>query len=346
MRTIKIDPSIGSNGIGIITSSSHVDHIVALAHLTKLPVLVFDREIEALIEHYYPPIELKCYETSNGCIDKPLAGYDFFLHSEPARFATGNFLFQYYYCTHSHARSIFTHHGNSDKSFHSYWFEKLIDEDILLVYGDHMRDHFEAIGFDKPMQTCGNYRLAYYKAHHSFFQKKVAPYLFEENKRRTILYAPTWSASNMETCWRFDYSVVHKTHHWLLDEIPDNYQVLVKLHPNYLKRMSDEAQEMIETYQHHPQIRFIHNLPLIYPLLEHVDLFVGDFSSVGFDFLYFDRPMFFFSDNRERDLFKCGVVLRENQFWKKVEDDQTHLSETRRKMYDYAYGDKVCTSIS
>ena len=346
MNRIKIDPIIGSAGIGIIFQESHIDHLVPLCSLIGLPLLVTNRELKEDIELFYPPINVTCYESDDGCLDKPLEGYDLFVYTEPSRLATKSFLFNNYYCTHRHVRSIFTHHGNSDKSFHSYWFERMIDEDIMLIYGKHMQEHFNEIGFDKPMQICGNYRLAYYQEHKVFFQKKVERYLFKRNKRRTILYAPTWAASDKQVQWRFDYGVALDTHHWLLDDIPDDYQVLVKLHPNHLIRMPDEVAKIIERYQGHSQIRFIHNLPLIYPLLEHIDIFVGDFSSVGFDFLYFNRPMFFFSDKRRRDIFKCGVALQENQFWRRVDEDQSHLSEIRSKMYDYAFGQEVCTLIS
>ncbi|MCH9608839.1 MAG: hypothetical protein S4CHLAM45_06440 [Chlamydiales bacterium] len=342
---IKIAPSIGSNGIGILPERTHIDHIVPLCQLIGIPVLVMDREVKECIELYYPPMEIIEYSPDDYCLDEPLAGYDFFVYTEPSRKATGHFQFKRYYTT-ERKRSIFTHHGNSEKCFGFYWFERLIDEDILLVYGDHMLEHFQKIGFTKPMVKCGNYRLAYVEQHREFFQERVKPHLFENMERKTVLYAPTWGALDRRIEWRFEYSTTLEMHRWILETIPQGYQVLVKLHPNHFIRMPAEIEALISAYRDHPHIRFIHELPLIYPLLEHIDLYVGDFSSVGYDFLYFNRPMFFLSDEREREIHQCGVVVREDCFWKKVEEDQSHLSPIRKKSYNHAFGEGICTSIS
>lgn len=344
---IKIAPSIGSKGIAILTEKrlSYVDHLVPLCQLTGIPILVTDLWIQHTIEHFYPPMEIIHYDPDDYCLDEALAGYDFFVYTEPSRKATGDFQFLRHYSTLP-ARSIFTHHGNSEKSFNMYWFERLIDEDVLLVYGDQMIDALREIGIEKPIVQCGNYRLAYYKQHEQFLQERVRPHLFEPSVCKTVLYAPTWAWPNYYTEWRFDYSTCFETSRWVLDHIPEGYQVLVKLHPNYFTVLPDEIEKFIATYQDNPKIRFIHDLPLIYPLLEHVDYYVGDFSSIGYDFLYFNRPMFFLTDERDRKLHRCGIALRENSFWQRICEDQSHLSNMRKKMYDNAFGTDVCTLIS
>src|SRR5438105_1920604 len=40
---------------------------------------------------------------------------------------------------------------------------------------------------------------------------------------------------------------------------------------------------------------FITDFPLIYPLLAKTDIYLGDVSSIGYDFLFFQKPMFFFN---------------------------------------------------
>ncbi len=344
---IKIAPSIGSKGIGVLTERrlSYVDHLVPLCQLIDIPLLVTDRWIYEIIQLYYPPMQLVYFDPDDNCLDDALYGYDYFVYTEPSRKVSGHFEFCNHYTTVK-ARSIFTHHGNSEKSFGMYWFERLMDEDILLIYGEHMLEMMRAIGVTKPFIKCGNYRLAYYQLYKIFFQRNITLHLFEPSKRKTLLYAPTWAGSNLYTEWRFEYSTCLEKHQSILEEIPNGYQVLVKLHPNHLLRMPDETEKLIASYQGNPQIRFIHDFPLIYPLLEHTDLYVGDFSSIGYDFLYFDRPMFFLTGERERMLNRCGISLGEKGFWKRVHEDQSHLSLIRKQTYEHAFGSGICTLIS
>ena len=56
--------------------------------------------------------------------------------------------------------------------------------------------------------------------------------------------------------------------------------------------------------------------PLCYPFLDLADAYVGDMSSLAYDFLAYDRPMFFTNatagsatDAAESRLFDCGTVI-------------------------------------
>ena len=63
--------------------------------------------------------------------------------------------------------------------------------------------------------------------------------------------------------------------------------------------------------------------PYIYPLLEFCDIYLGDCSSVGYDFLHLNRPMYFLNPhNRDSNHNSCflhqyGVVIPKRD-WAKV----------------------------
>ncbi len=42
----------------------------------------------------------------------------------------------------------------------------------------------------------------------------------------------------------------------------------------------------------HKNVVLIEDFPLVYPLLAATDIYLGDVSSIGYDFLMFNRPMF------------------------------------------------------
>ncbi|MCE5315950.1 MAG: hypothetical protein LLG04_01125, partial [Parachlamydia sp.] len=93
---------------------------------------------------------------------------------------------------------------------------------------------------------------------------------------------------------------------------------------------------------------------LIYPLLAHADLYLGDTSSVGYDYLPFNRPMFFlnkFKKDPAKDpeayLFRCGVDITPETYGelykiieRHVPKDQERFSEVRRQVYAYTFGEE------
>ena len=59
-----------------------------------------------------------------------------------------------------------------------------------------------------------------------------------------------------------------------------------------------------------------HRFPADYPLLNRLDIYIGDMSSIGYDCLAFDKPMFFLNQNDREGLylFGCGVEIKKNQY--------------------------------
>jgi teichoic acid glycerol-phosphate primase len=97
-------------------------------------------------------------------------------------------------------------------------------------------------------------------------------------------------------------------------------------------------------------VLFLDDFPPVYPLLALSDAYLGDFSSIGYDFLRFDRPMYFFNPSktaletdRGRFLHRCGLEIppQENAFdfiartW---EQNRSHFAPIRQQIYAYAFG--------
>lgn len=325
---------------GIATEQHFLDHLVPLCSLFQAPILCLNLETAQFGELFYP--ETACIFQEQEHWDTFLNDYDFIIYVHFHRTFPYGFHFVDYQCNQK-KRSLFSLHGQPDK-FHSiYWMERILEEDLVLAYGNKLLDIFKQKGIDQKLNPIisGNYRLAYYKKNRIFFQKKIHHFLFEKTKT-TILFAPTWSQQQKFSQFSDFYSPLEKTCRFLLENIPNDVQLYIKLHPLFIADHLEHFLEMEKKIKEHPNVKLIHNLPLIYPLLEHIDILVGDYSSIGYDFLYFDRPLFFLSE-MHTDLHACGRVLSEDEWpncYKIFQEDHSFLSEKRKKTYDYVFGEE------
>lgn len=138
----------------------------------------------------------------------------------------------------------------------------------------------------------------------------------------------------------------------MIATLPDNHNLIVKLHPNLVQQEAFKVETLIEKYQGKQNLLFLTEFPPVYPLLALVDVYIGDMSSVGYDFLAFDRPMFFLNQNlrdRENDmglyLFRCGIEIPPEEYkniHKAIEDffqyELRNFSEVRKDVNAYAFG--------
>ena len=106
-----------------------------------------------------------------------------------------------------------------------------------------------------------------------------------------------------------------------------------------------------ERYKERNNVQVLTHYPLVFPLLKRTDIYLGDFSSIGYDFLAFNRPMFFFdSTERIKDrshstyLHQCGTLIPEkaystlyNYLEKCLEKDEQFHS-IRKEVYFDAFG--------
>ncbi len=145
----------------------------------------------------------------------------------------------------------------------------------------------------------GNYRLAYYEKHRTHYENLLPPL----QKTATLLWAPTWN--DREKSSSFPKAITP-----LLRALPDHWQLIIKLHPHLYHQCDAAVTALKSEIEARINIHLIEEFPPIYPLLDKADLYIGDRSSIGYDFLAFDRPMLFFDrPNSKLPLLSCGQTL-------------------------------------
>jgi len=219
-------------------------------------------------------------------------------------------------------------------------------QDAVLLYGSHMIDLLKKLNIYKHLKknkVIGNFRLSFYKKHRKFYDNLIDKLVFSKlnPKKKTILYAPTWKDNENST----SFFKIFKN---LITSCSSNYNLIIKLHPNLEKK---NAAEFYQIYENDlpSNVLLIEDLPLIYPLLNKCDIYLGDFSSVGYDFLFFQKPMFFL-DPFQRDetkepslsLYKCGTQIKKED-WKNIfsfiENNLTsNFQKIQKKTYEYTFG--------
>jgi CDP-glycerol glycerophosphotransferase (TagB/SpsB family) len=311
----------------------HLDHLAPFCSLMQIPLVLTDEELLQKARLYYPDLKLLQWD----CLEAPfeiVRSFDTIFYSTP-RCMFDEVFFIAETTLRKKIRTIWLPHGNSDKGHASALMEGLKDEENLLVYGPKMVDFLKAKNVSRPSILLGNFRLEYYRRHQQFYDSLVEKLALPSKK--TILYAPTWQDGENSTSF---FQVADP----LIQQLPSDALLLVKLHPN-LEKDIRVIQFMLQN-ETHPNIRFLSGFTPVYPILEKADLYLGDMSSIGYDFLTFNRPMFFFNPT-ERDpsdqgryLHQCGETLQPDQIFNTLSHDQSHLTPVRLETYAYTFGEK------
>ncbi|MDI6552899.1 CDP-glycerol glycerophosphotransferase family protein [Leuconostoc falkenbergense] len=114
-------------------------------------------------------------------------------------------------------------------------------------------------------------------------------YAFSKNKL-TLVYAPTWSPSDMYTKPSKVADTYINMYRQLNTALGDQYNILMKVHPFVYNRI-----KRIESIK-----KFVVNDGIdANELLAEADILVTDFSSIFFDFLNTNKPIVFFNEDAE-----------------------------------------------
>ncbi len=140
----------------------------------------------------------------------------------------------------------------------------------------------------------------------------IMPRLFE-NDRKTLIYCPTWRKGGISSIERFldgDSTVA---------SLAERYNLIVKPHPNIFNPDRPHFdQSIVDRLERVPGIVLVRSGNVM-PWLAQADLFIGDISAAGYEWLYFNRPMVFLNP-RPGDLqasydaqaltylWQCGAV--------------------------------------
>ena len=310
-----------------------LDHLIPLCEILHMPLAVQDPWVETAAEMFYPPIWV--FDGSEGF--GPLCdAYHTLYTVESCRLYAGAYRFgeEIY---HGEQRSVCGLHGHSDKFRQEYWAEQLIHEDMILLYGPEMVHFLKTCGIFERLKAwvyVGNYRYAYYMKHRAFFDAKVAPFLPDRQGRMRILYAPTWSFPQEAGFYGSPFFEQIEN----ILRVPDDFQLIVKLHP-FMYRLFPEVVIQLQRRYTSDHIVVLEDIPLVYPFLTQVDAYLGDYSSVGYDFLAMDRPLFLLTPG---PIAEAGTCIHDvTTLYQTIAKTPDRHAEARQRLYRWAFGESV-----
>lgn len=301
-------PSFSPCGLVCGLYEHHLDHIAPLCSELSIPLIVTEPFLKDLAKAFYNNLDIlfipqarvskDLLETFNCIISslpKPTIQSLFFLSDTP--------------------RSIWCPHGLSDKGLSGPYFEALKREEALFIYGKRTYEHLkskEVIRETTKTFPLGNYRKGYFLKNRNFYNSLIEEKIFSKLKKEEtiLLYAPTWN--DLE-----GYASFEKALPTLIDTLPENIQLIVKLHPNTLEKGSLWLDKILSIYENHPRVLFLNHFPAIYPLIDIISAYIADASSIGYDCITLRKPLFFLknhSSHPELPLYRCGKVIEEKDF--------------------------------
>lgn len=325
------------------SDSHHLDHVAVLCRILDCPLVVTDPDIANASAKYYPNLEIiheEPLEVSAKLVEK----YDLIFSCLP-RPLIDDLLFLPQIMQGKKLPSIWLPHGNSDKGRKTLFMEGLQHEDMLFIYGHQMLQFLEDKKIFKPSIFLGNYRYQFYQENRDFYLpmvKKEILHFLNKKTTKVLLYAPTWqdqenSSSFLSAC------------PLLLERLPKEFSLIVKPHPNLFIQYGNLLEELMQKYSHLPNVLFLKDFPPIYPLLDQVDVYIGDMSSIGYDFLAFDRPLFFLNENRKNCaddlsfyLARSGIVIEKEEYatlYDRIKKTSLREKEQiRKEIYEHTFG--------
>lgn len=335
-----------SKSVAILTGpSTHLDHLGVLSAVLEIPLIVTEEKTFQLAKRYYPQIDISLMEMADLSMDFLCSHFDVIFESGKFWALELKPFMQLLF--RKQMRFVFCPHGNSDKG-HS--LKNHPDQDISLVYGDHLHDHLKATGATAKIHSViatGNYRYPFYKRHLSFYDQIAEEEIFFRLKpnRKTLLYAPTWQDRENPT------SFFEATEE-IIEQLSPSYNLIIKLHPFLIEDHPGKVLNIQHRYAGNPAVHFLDEFPPIYPLLKRCDIYLGDYSSIGYDFLAFDRPLYFFNPLEENTplprytgLATCGMEIPHSRkkelsafFQETFDYAASHFSPMRQQLYHYAFG--------
>jgi len=276
-----------------------LDHIAPFAIELDVPLVIIEPDVYELAEKYYP--NLNAVKASDiYLMSHYIPGAETIFSCITHKIIKGAFSIIKDF-TH-----IFLPHGMSEKAaFIKDYFAHFKDEKNILVYGDQLKRMInnDANLPDSSFTSLGNYRYQHYLKNKEFYDQKFSDLNIQTDKP-LILYAPTWNdntqGSSFASCSK------------ILDKLSKKYQVICKWHPHLFWQEPDFLNSIEKK---HPDVFFLRKFPLIFPILSSISLYIGDLSSIGYDFLAFEKPMVFLDEtNKTSKLFACGEVLKKSAY--------------------------------
>lgn len=309
----------------------HIDHLAPLCDLFQAPLLLAE-ETNLRCAKDYPNLQCNVVEFTDLHPEVLSETYDAVIHTFPWPKKMIN-----YWIGEKNFRAIHIPHGHSDKGYYSGTLESYLYQDIVLIYGNRMQKMLHSLNLSlKEYLFMGNLRWPYYQKYKEHFdalaEEKIFSYL--DPQKKTLLYAPTWNDFELS-------STFFSSNQRVLEQIPKEYNLIVKIHPLLEEDNLAKVELFCALSAKEKNVVVVRDYHHIYSILQRCDIYLGDLSSIGYDFLLFDKPMFFFNPGRKKDdrslyLHRCGTVFSDDNLLDTIKKalEKDHLfSPIRKKLY-------------
>lgn len=308
--------------IGVHTGGAHyLDHLGVLCEGLNIPLYVTELSTLEAAQEFYPCLQVHYIDIQDLSLSFLVERADVIFESGHT-FATELLpLWELLY--RKKMRVVYCPHGNSDKK------SPRLRKDLTLIYGDHMKTHLFQTGEDclvEKMVPTGNYRAIHDQGRKSWIDKKLEKLLAGrlDKDKKTVFYAPTWESQG----W-YERTVR------VIEEVSSEFNLLMRLHP-FMEELYPIEHEKIKGCS----VIDLASFPAIYPILRKADYYLGDFSSIGYDFLSLNKPLFFL-DRYEGEIFDCGIVLQHHHPYGtqlKAFNESQELSLKRKRLSEKVFG--------
>lgn len=311
-----------------------LDHIAPLASLKQIPLIVTEEECAELCAKYYPEVEIKLIPDLELRYRELSDQYDSLIQ---CRLWSPQLkeLFQTFFS--KKMKLIFCPHGQSDKGYGAPVLSPYAHQDEVMLYGDLLKEMLSELNLWDEAQSytfIGNYRLDYYKKNKDRLLQLMNREISLNPANKTLLYAPTWNDADGATSF---FTHCEK----ILRELPAHWNLLIKLHP-LLEQRDPGLFYRIAALEHKKEnLTILSKFPPVYPILDTVDAYLGDYSSIGYDFLAFEKPMFFLAKDSlpQARLHTCGQIINpQDNLFETIElGSGNRYSAAQKQLYEKAF---------
>ncbi|MGH8772189.1 MAG: CDP-glycerol glycerophosphotransferase family protein [Burkholderiales bacterium] len=240
-------------------------------------------------------------------------------------------------CDHeieSRAHVVQIFHGISDKPFT--YEREFNDYRLCLCAGQRQVDRLRRNERNRDMRFA---TVGYPK----FDRIPSAPVLFD-NGRKTVIYCPTWRKGGLSSIEIF------LNHPDVIAGLCEDYNLIVKPHPNIFNPAREFFDaNIVERLESTRGIALIRSGNVM-PWFAQADVFIGDVSASGYEWLCFGRPMVFLNPqpgvlaaSADPDsatyLWQCGEVCDDVRELKRLVDkamQEDELRDAREQLLHYS----------
>ncbi len=313
-----------------------LDHIAPLAELLQIPLITTEECNTELAQRFYPQIEVRYMPDLEFKLGAIAEEFDTLYE---CKYWAPHLKALFSRCYQKEVKLIFCPHGQSDKGYQMPLLAPYALQDGVLIYGELMIEMLKELGIWDAIEhytVIGNYRLLFYRKYQAFYDALAEREIFSRfgKQNRTLLYAPTWRDADNATSF-FTYGAQ------VIAELPSDWNLILKVHPLLEQRNPGLFYAIAARIDQKPNAVMVHEFPPVYPILEKVDAYLGDFSSVGYDFLAFQRPMFFLPTQSLRRLHACGTLIDPSIPLYSQFEISNRYAEAQNKLYQFAFSPAI-----